>query len=696
MKDDTKPIADPDGRPSRQAKVTIDSDLFTIGEESVVGKNLKAFFQESFATPIRIAPSGVDSFGLDMYVTRRFQYRTPAEAANEPESKPVDLLYEKMLHNSFWVDEANNIPIQFILGVVGSGKSTLLRYYLHVHCPKYCQKPEDYKRKLIVYVNLRNTRTVDDLKKNVYHLLRLRLLDACKEREFDLLTADNFAMWHQVMGLESPAYASWGIEDKQKWVAEKMRQIDDEQFVKLVLTYISTKIGKKADPGFPFSYLVLALDNIDQSPYPVMERAMEIVHEWIEMGLKIWKIYVPMWPATFYQLRHNYSRFPNAYHVLRIGPVDEDELFKLRSEKAQGMIRSADRKLVVRDDVHNCDLTLEADELSCYAYFGHKDAPRSFLRLIQSLSGDSTHRELLLWMEVLVSQTLERHYLRERHRRLINSETVFLANTRTSPFEFITNYAWSDALCAGTSRYHHRLSSPIPNIFYSVNEVRDCFDVLVGPHILYVMNRKGARRLDTLISYLCPFGHKENNIKEALEYLRRKHLFEWFFSERMDFDLYPDMGESYCNLITNPAYLDNVAVTTPVEQKRLIGMNLTRSDDPAHFVARVRTTIQFLEQIRSDEDEFCTWRPERGGSGFEEFRTKFDAAKFPSVFDRMAGAYKWRLQYLLKENYLSNEVSASEWDGLFGSPVFADIPDLPETKGHSPLRWRYLLAKRAT
>ena len=685
----------PDHPPSRQAKVPIDSDLFATDSQGGIAKDLKAIFKQAFATPIKIMPNKKESFGLDLYVKRRCHYRTPAEVANNPDQGAVDLLCEKQLHKGFWIDGANNNPVQFILGVVGGGKSTLLQYYLHVHCPENCKSLEDYKRKLIVYVNLRNTREEADLKKRLYSEVRSHLLAACKDRAFDLLTADDFAMWRDVMGLQSLAYANWGNHDKEKWVLEKMIKIDDEEFVKLALKYISSKIGNNHDSKFPFSYLVLALDNIDQSPYPVVERAMEIVHEWIEMGLKIWKIYIPMWPATYFQLRHRYSRFPDASEIMRIGPLDEGELFKLRSNKAQELIRQSDKKITVHDDIYHNDVILKSDELSLYAHFGRKEAPLAFRSLVQSLSGHSTHRELLLWMDVFSSLTLERHYLRERQRRLISAEGGFLANTKASPFEFITSYAWSDALCAGLSNYHHRLGSRVPNIFYTVKEVRNCFDVLVGAHILFMMNRKGARRKDTLVTYLCPFGYTTEQIEESLEYLRQKHLFEWFWGDRMDFDLYPGMGAAYCNLITNPAYLDNIAITTPVKCERLSGMTLTRSDNAAHFVARARTTICFMEQIQADEDEFCSWRLGRGNCSFEEFKTKFDAAQFPSVFDRMACAYKWRLQFLQREKFLANTVSLSDWDYLFGKPIFTNIPDLPD-EGGKVLPWRYLLAKDAT
>ena len=144
-------------------------------------------------------------------------------------TEPVELLYENKLHDNLWQKPDASAPLLFLLGVVGSGKSTLINYYLHHHCNRPGVS-EEYRKKLIVNVNLRNVRTPEELVERVYSRIRTQLIEKCAERGFDLLVSDYFRMWQGVLDFSSSVYVHYNLEDKRKAVAEMMRSITSVLF----------------------------------------------------------------------------------------------------------------------------------------------------------------------------------------------------------------------------------------------------------------------------------------------------------------------------------------------------------------------------------------------------------------------------------------------------------------------------------
>lgn len=623
----------------------------------------------AFSSPIRISYDKSD--GLEMYVDKRY----PKE--HTPASKhAVAELYERSLSETFWHENAHLKPISFLLGPVGCGKSTFLRYFLYEYCPRYSGHAEEHKRKFIIDVNLRGISSASELEAELYQQMRDSIVKFARWRGFDLISADNYGMFDPIFNWNSALYADITLKEKEHLVKTKLSTMSDREFVHWSLAFISRQMTSRdmQNAVFPFTFLVLVIDNLDNSPYELVSKVIDILQRWIELKWHFWKIYIPLWPTTFYSLKEKYKpRLLESYGPpTHLGRVDENELFEKRNTKAMSLIRKSGKPVSVLDG--NERITLSTNDVIDYFQSAREEARFKFRTLLKNLSGQSIAWELGLWENTLRSRNLELHYLRRKSYGARDSQ----GGGDESLFDHVTNYAWCDALFTGVSEQHNKASSPIPNLFYATGKCNSHYDALIGVHIITMIKCKNMRSCSSIVGELTSWGYTADDVMAGLEYLRGKHLFEWQENTRgTSVDLYPGTESAFWALLELPAYIDNVAMTTPVEMARLKDMSRTCSQKTDEFVARVRTTAQFLEQIRTDETRFSTFYAvsPHDNELFEHVAKRFLAAEFYNVTKIMCSAYRSRLVALREKGYFP--ALRHDWLNLLNMPVFRNLDGEP-------------------
>ena len=88
----------------------------------------------------------------------------------------------------------------------------------------------------------------------------------------------------------------------------------------------------------------------------------------------------------------------------------------------------------------------------------------------------------------------------------------------------------------------------------------------------------------------------------------------------IEYELHDPVIAEYLQLLSEPAYLDDVAIVTPVERSFRESMYRTRGDRPEDFPARVESSISFLRFLRDSEDRFRDPDQLRPGVDHDAFR----------------------------------------------------------------------------
>ena len=149
--------------------------------------------------------------------------------------------------------------------------------------------------------------------------------------------------------------------------------------------------------------------------------------------------------------------------------------------------------------------------------------------------------------------------------------------------------------------------SLVKNIFRLGQNNVTAHDLLVGYHSLCVL-RTGNGQAGPWRSELARLRYSEGNLQGIEERFREMNVFHQTPNARpynpdvYDFDIHHDVVEAYLSIATNPAYLDSVAQTTPIDESRIPRM--ARTVVGGDFKARVETSMEFLEFVHDNETAF--------------------------------------------------------------------------------------------
>ena len=145
----------------------------------------------------------------------------------------------------------------------------------------------------------------------------------------------------------------------------------------------------------------------------------------------------------------------------------------------------------------------------------------------------------------------------------------------------------------------------------------------------------------------------------------------------IEYELHDGVITAYLELLAEPAYLDDVAIVTPVERSYREAMYRTRGDRPEDFPARVESSISFLRFLREIEDRFRDAGQLRPGVDHDAFREALTKNPLPCLWRRMAVEYRQRLIGLRNSGYLKT-VDSAWWNKPLSDEVLAEAESTPE------------------
>ena len=119
--------------------------------------------------------------------------------------------------------------------------------------------------------------------------------------------------------------------------------------------------------------------------------------------------------------------------------------------------------------------------------------------------------------------------------------------------------------------------------------------LLIGHHALQLLSQDRHTQVD-LHQSLRSLGYSETNIGVVEKSLLTFNFFheEPAGGKKIEYEIHDDVVQEYLALRFEPAYIDNVAMVTPVARKSLPLMSKTRGDRAEDFPRRVATTLAFI------------------------------------------------------------------------------------------------------
>ena len=165
-------------------------------------------------------------------------------------------------------------------------------------------------------------------------------------------------------------------------------------------------------------------------------------------------------------------------------------------------------------------------------------------------------------------------------------------------------------------------------------------------------------------------GYSPDRVERGINYLGRA-LFEPYSSAgRRRFRIRKNSIATYESLLCNPAYLENMAVVTPISQGEIPASAIGAGYEPTDLSQRVRTTMLFLRQLQDDEVRFCEPTISNDLLSPSSFSNCLRQFSVPRLFPRAAMAYKKHLQSLQLDE---SRPPAQQWPSvMWDDPVFRE------------------------
>lgn len=611
----------------RTALVPVQSILPT---KNPIAKEYRQAFQHAFQQSI--LPPEPDPFEAEeapLYIHER-EWRL----TDDPPSDKFQ--YEEHLDRIFWDSDWHDTLV-FIEGHIGAGKSTLCSYYLRCHC---ASKHKDvFDQKIMFHIDARGVTSVEKFDKLFFQRMREQIAYRFKSLGLNILTIDNYGMWDSHFDWDSKHHenardAGTRINQyRAKLVNTKLVGITDEDWVTLALKYISRRIEDAKSSGerlpFPYRYIVISIDNVDQAPFEVHERAITLMRQWLgqSSGLALWQVYIPLWPQTLDVVLDRVDPLPK-HTIVELGPLQSDTHLQRRAQSAKTRICNTGTGVSWTDPITQEERFIDSEKSQCYLEdILNIEKPR-FNKLVLALAAESVRRELELWEWTACSTTLYYHF-------------------HDSTQQDLGEYALHEGLLTGLFDCHHRERNPIANLFFLITAPKTPQDMLVGPHVVHALYC-GINSYDGIYDRLTPLGYRRTQLQTALDRLKAKYFIH------MISDIPPRafvireqlVAEYWDTLVALPAYVDKIACTTPIEPDRLQFMFKTSSPHPSEFPPKVKTAIQFVKQLETDELKFCQIDGNSAINSREDFRDRLTTLQIPRLSRRIALAYKERLTML--------------------------------------------------
>lgn len=548
-----------------------------------------------------------DVFG-EMYLSKR-------RWIEDKEQSDVEAnFYENELERRFWDSSAQ--PEICVTGPVGSGKSTLIDYFLRCHCLHSGKSRDRFDKKLIIHFDARATLDNADFSSKFFLAAQASIRFQCKERRIELES------W-----IKRRPSAPTNV---QEWVWAALEEL--------------TNAANKTDRTNNFEYIVLVIDNLDQTAEMVQVKAISTVEQWLSApSIEIHRVFFPLWRSTVHNLRHSaYNLLRNA-EIMHIGEIVPDDLIEARE------------RVITK---HLEETSASADqEFASYVPEITGLAKREIATIVEGLANGDLRTLLRLWGGFLRSSGALAIWRRWQAN---------VTSGRSYRYELL------DALITGSFQALYHGSLRVANLFELGVARRQPRDLLIGPHAMHLLGT-GVRSRTDFHAALEALGYSQAAIQKLEIGLQSFNVFHQYSSGMclIDYEIHDRVIETYAHLQLEPAYIDNVAMVTPVDPSLHASMHVTRGDRPGDFRPRVETTLTFLRFLRGCEDQFRD--PARLATGHDTatFVQSLATLKIPCLWRRMAIEYENRLSNLRRARILE-DVTADWWERTLADPLFAE------------------------
>ena len=150
--------------------------------------------------------------------------------------------------------------------------------------------------------------------------------------------------------------------------------------------------------------------------------------------------------------------------------------------------------------------------------------------------------------------------------------------------------------------------------------------------------RNGYSEYAWIIERFCEIGFRESEINGALEAFYKKKILSTsltVMSRTGQIMLENNVLAGYWWLLEHPAYIDSMAIVTPIDVDKFNdkesehSIRSTRYYELSDIVDRVCTSVNFVAQLQQDQNMICTWRN-------DDNRERVDPSTFSSVFSELA------------------------------------------------------------
>ena len=528
----------------------------------------------------------------------------------------VKYRYEDKLDSLFW-DENYTSKLICILGPVGSGKTTFTEFYLHSYCPFHGRKPSHFDLKMFITFK----GSIEDDGTDVYHhfflLMKAEIENQCNQRGFDIEAA-----------LNSRTRVPSNLRE---WVWTALEETSNSSQIE-------------------FRYVVLFIDNIDQLGVRAQKKIIAEVQAILKnKSINIWKVIICMWPSTYEALLSPQFNLVRGAYPLPLGKLTADKLSQERSLSLKVKLASHIDVRLSRDAtifIENCFSLLSRKQSQILMHICNGDL-RRFLRIV----GDMIRSEKAYDIHKQYEQNISRSY----------------------------EYEIIECMLCGTKQYFVHMPNKIGNIFMLGNNYIKPRDILIGYHALLYL-KSGTDTPVTLEKCLLNLGYAPANIKRMNENLLAFNFVHEIphssFNPAIEnkYDVHHDAVDAYLDFIFEPAYLDNIAQTTPVEPFYDIAVTKSSAND---FARRASSTISFIKYIRDNEDKFCTVSLVNKDIKADDFIFCLQNAALPAFWIKAAKRYLERLMGLKRSMLLQHVVSDETWDSLINDQIFLDIVTKP-------------------
>jgi hypothetical protein len=391
-----------------------------------------------------------------------------------------------------------------------------------------------------------------------------------------------------------------------------------------------------------YHFFVLVLDNIDQCTPEVQMRLLQEIDTWRQYhGETFWRIIIPMWPDTLEHVRNRNLAMFRGVKEFRIGPL-ESSCHYARAEMLQRIVDAGIDELDEDDGIAGAFVR---DAIGWLRSYGVAET-------IRNICNGDLRRELRLIGD----------FLR-------NEETFFYWKSKKDPSKYeIMRWVLlgpMDDFASSTSR--------IGNLLTLGHDQRHPRDMLIGWHLLQVVSKSVTYR--TLYNVLRRLGYAEDNIEAAVN---NGWKLNWFHSQvassvvDQKIQSHEAVIHAYLLLATEPYYVDSIAPITPVTGLVLSKMEKMKANfSRFSFALQVNLSLEFIDSIRMDEEEFISVDKTRPELNKEIFIQTLAELRLQKLWRSMAERYYDRLSGLRESGRLPN-ISNDVWDEWLSRPIMTD------------------------